>query len=172
MMMLAPTPSLTSQCRHMGEGLQGVRHTVAVMRALVNTGKCDLAVRQAATSLVWLQPERDEWHEVQALYEWVRDRVRYVRDIVDVETLTSPAKTLQTMIGDCDDQAVLLAALFESVGYPTRFVVGAYTIPNHFEHVYLQVFVNDEWIDCDPTERQFLGWGPENALTLAIEGAI
>lgn len=142
------------------------------MRQCVAEGRTNLAVRQAAISVIWLQPEKDELHEVNAVFEWVRDHVRYVRDVLDVETLATPDRTLAQRIGDCDDQATLLAAMLESVGYATRFVVAAYTFPGHFEHVYLQVLVNGEWIDADPTEREPLGWAPPDPLTVAVEGEV
>ena len=171
-MMLAPTPRLDSTHCRIANGVRGVRETLAAMRALVREGRVDTQVRQAAASIIWLQPEKDSLHEVTALYEFVRDRVRYVRDVLDVETLSTPAKTLAQMIGDCDDQTTLLAAMLESVGYPTRFVVAAYTLPGHFEHVFLQVDIDGEWVCADPTEREFLGWYPPDALTTAIEGAV
>ena len=168
-MMYAPTPLLHGTLHAIADGLPGVKQTLAVMRQSVREARTDMAIRQAAISIIWLQPENSPLHEVNALFEWVRDRVRYVRDILDVETLSTPAKTLEQMVGDCDDQTALLAAMLESVGYPTRFVIAAYTVPNHFEHVYLQVNIDGEWIDCDPTEKEALGWAPPDALSLKIE---
>lgn len=170
--MLAPTPYLRGIRCVIADGVRGVRQTLAAMRRAVRTGRVDMAVRQSAASIIWLQPEKEPLHEVTALYEFVRDRVRYVRDIVDVETLSTPAKTLAQLIGDCDDQTTLLAAMLESVGYPTRFIVAAYTVPGHYEHVYLQVNIDGEWIDADPTEREYLGWAPPDALSIAIEGSV
>jgi transglutaminase-like putative cysteine protease len=61
-----------------------------------------------------------------ALFEYVRDHIRYIKDPVGVESVSDPYYTLARMVGDCDDQAVLLAALYESVGFPTRFVIAGY----------------------------------------------
>ncbi len=171
-MFLAPTPELSGVRRYLSDGLRGVQETVTAMREAVKASRTDLSIRQAAISVIWLQPAHTPFAEACALFEWVRDHVRYVRDIVDVETLTSPGKMLEQLAGDCDDQAVLLAALFESVGYPTRFVVTAYNIPGRYEHVYLQVCVDGQWIDCDPTEREAFGWAPPNPLSIMIERGV
>ena len=69
----------------------------------------------------------------------MQDNVQYVRDVRGVETLATPIKTLETMQGDCDDQAVLLASLLESIGHPTRFVAMAQTALGPFVHVFTEM---------------------------------
>jgi len=167
-MFIAPTPQLTGCLTRYAAGIPGVRQTIAAMRALVNKYKVDLGIRQAATSTIFLTPERDELAEVRALFLLVRDSVRYVRDIHNVETLMSPDKTLASRLGDCDDQVTLLATLCEAVGYPTRFVVAAYSMPSEYEHVYMQVQAG-QWIDADPTEPHALGWAPPDPVSLMVE---
>ena len=162
-MMLAPQPFLSGRLYPLSNGLQGVRETLGAMRAEVKRGRVDPIIRQAATTLVYLTPQKCELSEVEAIFNFVRDRVRYVRDIVDVETVSSARKTLEGLIGDCDDQSVLLASLLEAVGYSTRFVVAGYNTASDVEHVYAQVFAGDQWIDADPTESHPLGWCAENA---------
>lgn len=168
-MFLAPQPLLTATCTPISAGMRGVRQTLAAMRSLVNEGRKTIRIRQAATSAAFLTPEKDELAEVQAVFILVRDGVRYLRDIHDVETLSSPEMTLAQRVGDCDDKTTLLAALLESIGYPTRFVVAGYSQPGEVEHVYLQVFARGEWIDADATENQSLGWAPPAPVTLLIE---
>lgn len=168
-MLLAPTPPLYGQVYHLPGGLAGIEKTIRVMRNLVNSYRVNLPLREQAKSIIWLTPERDSLAEVSALYEFVRDRVRYVRDVHDVETISSPDKVLAGKMGDCDDQAVLLATMLESVGYPTRFIVAGYSIPGEFEHVYLQVLVGHEWLDLDPTEHFPMGVAPPNPVSLMAE---
>ena len=168
-MQYAPLIALSGQSVHIMDGLPGIFQTVETMRALVKAYRLDPAIRQAAVSTIFLTPEKDEYSECRALFEMVRDNVRYVKDIVNVETIVSPDKTLLCRIGDCDDQSTLLAALFESVGYPTRFIVAAYNDPAIMEHVYLQVFASDQWVNCDPTEQEPFGYAPPDPLTIYIE---
>lgn len=168
-MFLAPQPVLRATLRGYATGLRGVAQTIAVMRRLVREGRVDPVIRQAATSIIFLTTEKADQQEVSKLLEFVQSSVRYTKDIHDVETISTAEKTLAGRVGDCDDQSVLLAALFESVGYPTRFVVTAYEDPDVLEHVYLQVFVDGQWLDADPTERGPLGWSPPGALTTYVE---
>jgi hypothetical protein len=168
-MNLAPAVELSSARAVYSNGVRGVRQTLAMMRKLVNEGRTNLSVRNAAVGVIFNTPSKDEFSEASALYEFVRDHVRYVKDINGVETLCSAEKTLATRIGDCDDQTTLLAAMFEAVGYPTRFCVAGYNEPELLEHVYCQVFIDGDWLDCDPTEPAFLGWAPPDPVTLYYE---
>ena len=167
----APTVTLNARRVPTPSGNAGVFATVRAMRALVDARKGTPEILQAACSIIWHTPERDELSEVEALHAWVRDTIRYVRDVHALETLTDPVVVMARRVGDCDDQATLLATLAESVGYPTRFVIGAFAARGAWDHVWLQVFAAGAWIDADATEHQPLGWAPEGALSLWIEGA-
>jgi transglutaminase-like putative cysteine protease len=150
-------------------GRLGNHHTLRLMRELINAGKVDPLVMRAAHSIIYTQPERGEIGEAAALFDYVRDTIRYVRDVHGVETLCTPAMTLQRMIGDCDDQTMLLCALAEAAGYPSRLVMAGYS-SRDFEHVYCQIFAHGEWYDCDPTERQaHFGWAPPDPVTVFVE---
>lgn len=170
-MLLAPQPTLSAVSRYYASGLRGVRQTLAVMRQMVRTAKIDPTIRQLATTLVFNTPEKDEYAEVSALLSFVQQNIRYVKDVHDVETLSSPEKTLAGRIGDCDDQTTLLAALLESVGYPSCFVVAGYSSASVLEHVYLAACVDGQWLTCDPTERGPVGWEPPDALCYMYERA-
>ena len=168
-MFQAPQLSLNVTSIRYADGLRGVAQTVGVMRRLVNEGKIDPTIRSAAVSLIYLTPEKDAGCELAAIFDHVQNRVRYVNDIHGVETISTAAKTLLGKIGDCDDKSILLAALFEAVGYPTRFIVAGYSDANKVEHVYCQVWADNEWIDCDATEPYPMGWMPPDPTCLYIE---
>jgi transglutaminase-like putative cysteine protease len=141
-----------------------------MMRDAINAAKSDPAIINAAVSVVYLMPEKDEFSEARALFHYVQRHIRYVRDVHGLETLASPRLTLARMVGDCDDQTALLGAMLESVGIPTRLVMAAYTSED-FEHVYLQAFAGGEWHSCDPTEHNEFGWEAPGAHKMFIEGA-
>lgn len=168
-MRLAPLPVLHATLAGVGSGMSGVRQTVRQMRALVNQGRVDPAIRQCATTLIYLAPEKQDRQEVSKLLDFVQRSIRYVRDVNDVETLSSAAKTLAQRLGDCDDQSVLLASLCESVGYPTRFIVASYDDPAIMEHVYCSICVDGDWLDADPTEDHPLGWAPPDPVSILVE---
>lgn len=143
--------------------------TVRLMRDMIDRAKLDPSIISAAHSIVLLTPERQPLHEVNAIYEWVRDRIRYVGDVHGVETLSYPALVMRRKTGDCDDQTMLLCALLESIGYPTRLVIAQYA-GNGFEHVYAQVFAGNQWLDCEPIERSgFVGYAYPDARQIWIE---
>lgn len=154
-MRLAPVVSYTGTLQAAPMGYAGAHNTLRIMREMIDKSRTDPAIIQAAHSIIFLTPERDELAEVSAIFEYVRDSIRYVADVAGVETLTAPPMVLQRRTGDCDDQTALLCALFESVGYPTRLVMAGYSSAM-FEHVYCQVFACGVWHDCDPIAREFV----------------
>lgn len=151
------------------DGQAGVFATLRVMRDIVNEAKTDPEIMHAATAAVFLVPPKDELSEARAIFDMVRENVRYLKDVWNVETVTYPATTLKRRVGDCDDQVTLLCSLFESVGYPTRFVMTGYNTRDVFEHVYCQVLVAGQWVDCDPTEPQPMGYAPPNPVAYFLE---
>jgi hypothetical protein len=149
-------------------GDRGIFQTLAQMRAYVNEYRQNPIIRGCALNLVYFLPQKFDIGECDTLFQFVRDQIRYVKDIHQVETLSTPVITLTSTQGDCDDKSVLLASLFETVGYPTRFVLAGYN-GSAFEHVYLQVFCVDEWVNCDATENGPFGYAPPGATRLFIE---
>jgi hypothetical protein len=150
-------------------GREGVRTTLRLMRQLTRDGKKNPAVRAMAVQLTRTLPQKDFLSEIKKLYEFVRDRIRYVRDTRQVETLHTPEIVLQTGQGDCDDKSVLLASLLESIGHPTRFVAVAKE-PGKFCHVFLQTrpIGTKKWISLETTEPVLMGWGPANITDAMI----
>lgn len=169
-MRLAASPIFHTSFSHLSNGPRGSIETVRHMRALVKESSVDPALMNAAIGIIHMVPAQDQLAEVDALFEYVRGSIRYVRDVAHVETLSDPRMTLQRMVGDCDDKSTLLAALFEAVGYPTRFVLAGYASPDQFEHVYLQVLVNNFWLDADATVFEPLGYAPPHPQKIWIEG--
>ena len=164
-MWLAPNPPLTVARVQTLAGNAGVFHTVRVMRRMVEEYKADPEILRAAVGVVYLTPEHAQVSEAEAVYNYVRDFIRYVRDPVGLESLTIPPITLQRQVGDCDDQTTLLATMLEAVGYPTRFVLAGYQ-SRDYEHVYLEVLAGGQWIPADPIEKQSqFGYEPPNYVS-------
>jgi transglutaminase-like putative cysteine protease len=160
---------VTANLVPLADGESGIFQTIRTMRQMVSDYKLDPDMRAAAVGVIFQYPAQDDLAEACALYDYVRDCIRYVKDISGVETLATPDKTLVMQVGDCDDQSVLLATMLEAVGYPTRFIVAGYNEPGVFEHVYLEALVGDEWIAMDPTEQEVLGWSPPEPVAYWIE---
>jgi hypothetical protein len=117
---------------------------------------------------------REYKKQAECLLKWVQNNVYYVNE--PLERLQSPMYTLKTMMGDCDDLAILLCSFFECIRLPWRFVLSANTSSGlvryieqdanyrklQYSHIYCAVgnrpFKPTEWIYCEPTMKVPLGW--------------
>lgn len=170
-MLVNHVGELTGCLMPLPDGVSGIRQTIALMRALVREYRVDPNIRARTITLLRLTPEKDAPSEIRVIFEFVRDHVRYVSDVHEIETVSTPDKTLMLLAGDCDDKATLLATMLESVGYPTRFVVTGYATPNVFEHVYVEVMLPDgSFISLDPSEPYGVGWAAPNPIAYYAEG--
>jgi hypothetical protein len=104
-------------------------------------------------------PEKDYAAEANALFVWVRDNIRYTKDVVGQETLCYPEEILfNSQAGDCDDKSMALVALLGSVGTQSRFKVMGIT-PDQYSHVYLVALVNGRYVPMDPIMAgKPMGW--------------
>lgn len=165
-MFLATLPSTSKKTiatlSALPSGVAGVRATLNQMRALVRDSKKNMNVRGLAMRLTGNLQQKNFLGEIKSLHRFVRDNIRYLRDITDVETLQTPEKTIEFGQGDCDDKSTLLAALLESIGHPSRFVaIGK--APGKFTHVYVEtLFGNRQWLPLETTEPVEAGWAPKN----------
>jgi len=133
------------------------------MKRLTRQGKKSGIIRNKALELVRYVPAKDWPGQVNAIFEFVRDRIRYVRDIRGVETVAFAERVLEQGQGDCDDEAVLLGSLLESVGHPTRFMAVGFS-PGKLSHVFTQTLIGRKWISLDPTEPVAMGWEPKGIV--------
>jgi len=132
------------------------------MRALVRASIRNPAMvtRNRALSIVQGLPSKDFQAELVAVYHWVDAHIRFVRDIRGVETLQSPEITLRLAAGDCDDHAILMAALLENLGFRTRFHALGFA-PGAFSHVLAEAFYDGKWIPLETTvQGAYIGWYP------------
>lgn len=148
------------------EGRAGVAATLKAMSAYVREYKKSMAVRDTAARVTRHCPQKAFQCEVQSLHAFVRDRIRYLQDVNGVETVQTPAKTLEMGVGDCDDKSTLLAALLESIGHPTRFMAIGFE-PDVFSHVYVETLVGSTWVPLETTEPVQVGWEPEPKIVMA-----
>lgn len=158
-MQLAQAPTATLM--QIPEGVDGIRATLRLMRQLTRAGKISLPVLLKAREITGELRQKDFPGEIRALHRFVRDSIRYVRDVRDVETLQTPDRTLEFESGDCDDKAVLLASLLESIGHKTRFVAVAFS-PDDYRHVLLETRLGNRWLPLETTEPVRAGWYPRN----------
>lgn len=140
-------------------GRAGISATLDKMVAIVRAYRKHPLIRQLAVELTQQLPSRAYTDEARALWEFVRNYIRYVRDIRDVETLQTPIRCLQNKSGDCDCQAMLLAALLEAIGHKARFAAMWFG-PGRQKHVLTETLIGDRWIPLDTTLKKPFGWNP------------
>lgn len=143
-------------------GEPGTRATLLAMAAMATRYKTAAAIRSTALDLIRGCAPKDWPGEVRAIFAFVRDGIRYARDVRGVETLQTPEATMELEAGDCDDKSTLLAALLESVGHPTRFVAVGFSQPGAYSHVYVETLLNNRWTPLDATMSNApVGWAPQ-----------
>ena len=119
-------------------------------------------IRQAG-----VQP-RDYPGQAAAILRWVQNNIYYINE--SGEQVQSPFYTLRKRYGDCDDQAIMIGAMAESVMLPWRFCLagtglGSKAIKHYeggpmpwsgtFSHIYVQLgwppIKPTTWVSAEPT---------------------
>lgn len=163
---MAETISYTLQA--IPNGNAGIRVTLKIMAKLVARYKSDQAIRELALSLTRHLHQKDYVSEARALQAYVRDNIRYIKDIRGVETIQTPVQTLRLGAGDCDDKATLVASLLESIGHPTLFLAVGFQ-KDKVSHVLVQTKIGTRWVCVECTENVPLGWCPPGIKARMIQ---
>jgi transglutaminase-like putative cysteine protease len=157
---------------------------------LVEPSQPDVRARAAETARLY--PGAYNIYQVCALFDMVKEEIKYVSDPRENDIWEPANVTLRIGAGDCEDQAILLSSMLEAVGGTTRI----YLTDNHaFAAVYLgngtkeaeaavkgirayygNVDVNyltDEygsWLMLDPTSSLYAGGLPGKTAQVKIQG--
>jgi transglutaminase-like putative cysteine protease len=142
-------------------GNAGVKETLKIMRRIVREYRRNPLIVLTAQNITRNVPEKSWIGEIEAIHRFVRDNIRYMLDVNEVEVLQSPAHLLMTKQGDCDDKATLLATLLEATGHPARFVAVGFDQSN-LTHVLVEARIGEDWIPLETTENVAPGWFPPN----------
>jgi transglutaminase-like putative cysteine protease len=125
------------------------------MRKFAHKGKEDLSIRRLVEQICAPLAQGDYAGECLALYYWVCQNIRYMRDPLEVEFVKEPERVLETRAGDCDDMATLLAAMVMACGNRCRFVLVGFQKGKGPSHVYLEVISpRGEIVVLDPVANR------------------
>jgi transglutaminase-like putative cysteine protease len=167
--------SIPARVFQVPSGEAGVRETLKVMVKVARTYKAHPLIRETARAAVAGCSDEPSC-KAAALQSYVKERVEYLSDIWDVETLQTPIVTLGyrepsfgaymdggTASGDCDDHSTLLAALLLSIGVPGCFcAVGLNGEP--ISHVLVQARLRErervEYLPLETIVPAPPGWFP------------
>ncbi len=104
-----------------GSGWESIREAEAAQ------SMNDPRIKQAANIIAAESCTESRLCHAKAIYYFVRDSIKYISDPHSGEYIASPAETLKTGGGDCEDGAILLSALLGAVGIKNEIVL----IPGH-----------------------------------------
>ncbi len=147
--------------RQIGAGVykgqvHNIHQEIRLLKEIVNQYKVKPFFRQLAVRIInnFPCPHKNYDCYVYAIAKWIRDHIKYVKDVNGYETLQTPDNTLRIRGGDCDDHALLAATLFEAIGLKTYFkIVGE---NGKYKHIYVVVKTphGRTWV-VDTTEPRF-----------------
>jgi hypothetical protein len=138
-------------------GEWGAKQTLSEMRRLVVEAIQSQVPRQLALTLIGFGSVRNPSVFVDILKRWVLMHVTIVDEFE--ELLISPIVMISEIVqlgksaGDCDDIAMLSAAILSSIGAQTRLQARFRQSDGSYAHVFCQyMFPYDQgWSDFDPT---------------------
>ena len=106
---------------------------------------------------------RDWYGQAEAIFNWVRENIMYVRDPAGIEQFRKPIRTVQQGMGDCDDMSILICAMLSSIGHILVLrVIGVES--DEPEHIYPLDLIppvdlqNARAIALDATRSEPMGW--------------
>lgn len=148
--------------KNIQSGDRGIKTTVIEAQKLIKKSLTNPDFVNFARSIVRSCSPKDYLCEGKSIFNWVKENIRYVKDPLDVELIQSPENTLKIGQEDCDGLSILLSALYQAIGHPTRLVTISQDSERQFSHIYPEVYINGEWIAADVTPKNsFFGWTPE-----------
>src|SRR5579864_144100 len=157
--------AMHAQSIPLASGDAGVAQTIRAMRRLIEQGKKDPAVHEAAAQIITTAavPAFDWAGEIRAVYNWVLRNIRFTRDVQGKETLHTAPEILRLRIGDCDDFTILICSLLGTIGHKCRILtISKPEDERNFSHVFPQVLVNGSWLTLDAARRgATIGKNPE-----------
>lgn len=143
-------------------GFRGVLDTRALMTNHAIMGGKDPLVRATAERIISGIYGKDYLSEAVALGYWASDQrnIRYTRDPAKVELVKTARLVLLTRAGDCDELAVLLAAMLHAIGITeVRFILVGFA-PGVLSHTFVEFQDprSGAWVALDPVAGP--GTGP------------
>lgn len=136
-------------------GRLGVAATLQEMRKAVRAGLHDPLTLEAAGRIV--SKAATDAERARRIRAWLEAYVDFLPDPVGLELIRTPRYMLDRVKaegyaqGDCDDVAVLAAALGQAVGLPARWVLLSFAPGAPASHVYTELATGEGWMDMDTT---------------------
>lgn len=146
-----------------------IHQRVGFIVEMIKRGRDDPHVRKFTTAAItkkcdkrWCIDEGSYEAEVKAVFDHVRENIRYVRDTQGKDLFQHPRRTIEFQSGDCDDYSIVLCSCLGSIGYPTRLRVIRTKGSRDWNHIYALVGLPprspSRWIALDASLPKPAGW--------------
>lgn len=155
---------------YIGTGDQAIYNTVAKMKSIIHQSSRNPYIREWAGNIISRVEVNNKAQEAEAVYNFVRDNLRYTKDPLGYEYIQTPIVLLESIgqyrsgqgerpVGDCDDCTVLSLSLLKSIGFNTAIKVVSFRENKKYGHVYGMVQIGHDWvpIDCVRPDAT-MGW--------------
>ena len=172
-----PRPKHAITFSGLGFGEDVAYNTLAAMKRIIVDSAKNYDVIQYARDIVQYQPAKNQIAEITAIYDFIRDKTRYVRDPAGTEHIQTPPVAIdkikhgEIFQGDCDDMTVFVLSLLKSIGYPVMLISAGYRPDKQLSHVYGAVQVTDfkgtRWMIVEPIKLGVpIGWEAPNKTNM------
>jgi hypothetical protein len=112
------------------------------------------------------------------IYDWMTDNIKYPRTTSGGQEPQSALETLQTRVGDCDDQSILFCSLARAAGVPAWLQLGALYVNAEGSwggHGWLQAYIplesgGGENVTIDVVNNDFLVFRPNRFVDYTDDG--
>jgi transglutaminase-like putative cysteine protease len=157
-------------------GKKPLDETIDGMVNVLDKERLNPYVIHVARSMILDIESHNTTDEIERIFTFVRDGVRYTKDPLDIEYLVYPSllierilesikdyqsgknkKFVQYASGDCDDHTLLLCCLLLSVGIPCKAKVISQDKKSDYHHIYVIAFdeIKNRWIPLDPIHKNW-----------------
>ena len=134
-----------------------------------------MAIKQKAQEIVG--NETNVFVILDRIYKWTIKNIGYTTQSTSGAPKTSE-QTMESMIGDCDDQAILFCSLARASGVPAWIQLGALYDKGQddwFGHGWVQAYVplkegGSENVVIDTVNRDFMRWMPNRIVEYTDDG--
>jgi transglutaminase-like putative cysteine protease len=160
-----------------------IEERLASIQDLIYKSIQDPEMRKLALQITSHCPERDGECEAKAIYDYVKENVRYTGDvgairqpdgsIEGIDLYQSARRTLEFGGGDCDDQSILVATLLANNGITPRLRVMKESSNEDYSHIFPLAGLSKNnptrWVALDTTLPGSNNFGEEVPYAEALD---
>lgn len=151
---------MRAHVEYLAPGETGTFQAIERLRGMARAAHIDPLVRSTAASLVLGIPGYAGTAQARALGRWIETHTTFLADPRYAEAFHDPRWMLErvrdrgVVQGDCDDIALLTAALGLSIGLRARVLVVGFRVPEApLQHIWTELADprSLRWVPIDPT---------------------